>query len=1207
MATRTLETKIVISGDEKFREKLSLARSELTKQRTIMKELSEEYKNNANTQEALTKKLERLKEVQKAYSQVVEAAKKGLENATAEKNKYAAQIKVIQENLQKAQVEQENLNLETKVGAERHAELSIEIEKYKEELEAASQGQKAAAEAVNKWTKDQTNAETAVSRTKLQILQYTDYLKEAEESTDHCATSIDQYGKKVKKTSESQEELNEKMSGTGAAVSNFASSLMSTGINKRLEELKDTLLDCVQSAAEFETALAKVSTIADTEAASMDAIKGSILRLSNETGQAVEALSEAVYNAISAGVDTAEAVDFVSTATKLAAGGFTDNATAVDILTTVLNAYNKETEEAGKMADYLITTQNLGKTTVNELAGSMGKVIPVAATYNVEMGNLSSAMAILTANGIATAESTTYLKSMLNELGDSGSTVSKTLRNQTGLSFADLMKKGYSLGDVMEILGKAVENDKGAFNELWGSSEAGIGALSLLSAGSEKYNEVLRKMEESAGATASAYEKMADTSENAQKKLENAFQNLKIAIGSDLQEQMKGVKEAGADLLTWAAEFIEKNEWLVPVLETLAAGLGLAGTAVAGYTMVTEIAIPMVKAFMAALSANPAGLVVTGLVGLIAVLTPLIAKLGSARTEIEEQAEGWKSQAEAVRETTAAYKEQKAETEQLSGNTRELAKSLKELAAKEEKSEAEKQAIADITDQLNEKIPNLGLQYDSLTDSINMTTKELDRLLETMELQERYDDAKENYTKAYTERKQATEALTEAQEALTEATARYEELWNQEGLGQDPRRLSSKSFREAAEDVAACTEAVDELQRAVSESDEVIAEMEYTINLYTIETANMTKAEREAIDAMLEAAETKRDNLPAYYEEIEAVAQTAKGYEEYASSVQANAETVMAQIQELQEKYQESYQSAYENIQNQIGLFNEMKVESSRSIDELIGSLSSQIDYMNEYAENMRQAMEYGVAEGILKQLADGSEESAAILQEIVNGGEEKIQALNEQFAKVEEGKDNFSNAIADLETYYTEELDKLIEDTENAVKDMAKYDDAYQAAVQTCHGIVAGINSQWGSVTEKYKALAQAAMRAYNQEMKIHSPSREFAWSSEMTIEGIREGVDQNKKKAAEKYEELAEESLAAYREGMQKLEEMLPYVGIAENRNTAAQNRYLQNADRTAKQETVQNTTTQTFNIYQPVKTPSEIMRAARLEQQYGLAGDM
>ena len=162
---------------------------------------------------------------------------------------------------------------------------------------------------------------------------------------------------------------------------------------------------------------------------------------------------QATYQAISASVETASAASFAGTATKLAVGGFTSAATAVDVLTTAFNAYGLEASDATYLSDLLITTQNLGKTSVDQLAQSVGKVIPLASAYGVEMDNLSSAYAVLTANGVATAETGTYLKAMLNELGDSGSTVASVLMEQTGQSFASLMEQGYSLGDVLAILG----------------------------------------------------------------------------------------------------------------------------------------------------------------------------------------------------------------------------------------------------------------------------------------------------------------------------------------------------------------------------------------------------------------------------------------------------------------------------------------------------------------------------------------------------------------------------------------------------------------------------------------------------------------------------------------------------------------------------------------------------------------------------------
>ena len=62
----------------------------------------------------------------------------------------------------------------------------------------------------------------------------------------------------------------------------------------------------------------------------------------------------------------------------------------------------------------MIQTQNLGKTSVDELASSMGKIIPTANSLGVQLDVLCGSYAVMTANGIATAETTTYMNSMLN-------------------------------------------------------------------------------------------------------------------------------------------------------------------------------------------------------------------------------------------------------------------------------------------------------------------------------------------------------------------------------------------------------------------------------------------------------------------------------------------------------------------------------------------------------------------------------------------------------------------------------------------------------------------------------------------------------------------------------------------------------------------------------------------------------------------------
>lgn len=146
----------------------------------------------------------------------------------------------------------------------------------------------------------------------------------------------------------------------------------------------------------------------------------------------MESLAEATYQALSAGVDTANVVDFVSTATKLSVAGFTESATAVDVVTTALNAYGLAGSDAEKVASMLVKTQDLGKTSVGELAATMGRVIPTAAAYNVSLDQLSASYAIITASGTNTAIATTNLGAMFNELPPRAAPSRRSSRSRPG-------------------------------------------------------------------------------------------------------------------------------------------------------------------------------------------------------------------------------------------------------------------------------------------------------------------------------------------------------------------------------------------------------------------------------------------------------------------------------------------------------------------------------------------------------------------------------------------------------------------------------------------------------------------------------------------------------------------------------------------------------------------------------------------------------
>ena len=235
---------------------------------------------------------------------------------------------------------------------------------------------------------------------------------------------VEEANDKISKVSSKFESVGEKLSSVGDKVSKIGSKLTPISV-----ALAGAGVGATKMSMDFEDALAKVNTIADSSEVSMSDMEKAIKNLSNQTGISSSEIAENVYNAISAGQKTGDAVNFVSNATKLAKAGFAESGDALDILTTIMNAYGLEAEKVTDVSDMLIQTQNLGKTTVAELASAMGKVIPTANSMNVGLDNLTASYTILTAKGIATAEATTYTNSMLNELGDSGTTVGGILKN----------------------------------------------------------------------------------------------------------------------------------------------------------------------------------------------------------------------------------------------------------------------------------------------------------------------------------------------------------------------------------------------------------------------------------------------------------------------------------------------------------------------------------------------------------------------------------------------------------------------------------------------------------------------------------------------------------------------------------------------------------------------------------------------------------
>lgn len=983
---------------------------------------------------------------------------------------------------------QEELSAAMDAAAEATAELSKNEDVSAETKAALAKASVEAAEAMSELSAAQEEAAAAMAQYDEVMASGTtdlDTLEAAAERAGHAAEALAEANGKASDATEELSKATEKASSEAEeggergqkAAQELANALASAGIVKMVLELADAFMEASEAAAEFQLGVMKISTIADTTQVSLSTISDDIMALSMETGDSVNELAEATYSALSASVETASAVEFTATATKLAAGGFTSSATAVDVLTTALNAYGLEASYAENISDMLITTQNLGKTTVDELAASVGKVIPLASAYGVEMDNLSAAYAELTKGGIATAEAGTYLKSMLNELGDSGSTVSTVLMEETGSSFSELMDMGYSLGDVMDVLGTSVGGSAGAFNELWSSSEAGIGALSLYNAGAEQFNTTLDAMQTSAGATAAAYETMNNTTADAAEDLSNAAANLQISIGQQINPLIEKLYGLGTDMLNFMTEFSQEHPVVTKAIAAIGIGVSVAAVALSGFAAVTTTnAIPAVISFGVALNTalGPIGWVALGVTALTAAVAAFIAmneeNLGETegmtaatraqyyelqdlnaeyekaceqygetseealrlKYQVDDLSAAFEANRQTVEEFTAevdaliqshdelisSYEENMSAIDQTEIGTLSLIQKLEDLASTTNRTAAQEEQMKAVIDQLNNDLPDLALSYDDVTNSTEACVEAMKKAAEAQAEQERQAEQKQAYVDLLKEQANLEDEIAKAEENVRLEQERMDNMsgWDHFWTGGE------------WDDLEAYQDALDQLNAAYAENQAALQGIESDWE--------------EVAQAAEEAAQS-----PASYEEAVSVAY----------------ENVRAKVEELCAAYDEAYQAALESFEGQFGLFDEAEANMEATVANAQAALESQLAYWESYGANIEtlkntSASDLGITqenyEALMAYAQSGSEEAAGLaasMAEAINSGNaDAVAELANTAGEVSEKQQEIAAMTADWQTDFTAQMDAIEKEMQDTIDGMDLSEEASAAASST-------------------------------------------------------------------------------------------------------------------------------------------------------------
>jgi TP901 family phage tail tape measure protein len=319
--------------------------------------------------------------------------------------------------------------------------------------------------------------------------------------------------------------------GLGAAVKGAGARVLA--FTRRWTALATTLgttavvFKSLSDAQKFGIAIAEIGTIFDDTDAQLRMVEKTVLELSEALGLPETIAAKGFYQIISSDItDAAEAMVVLKEGTELATVGLADVKQTVDVLTSVIKAYQTDVSESARITEILFKTVVKGKTTIPELATSLGQVLPIAAQLGVSLEEVTAAIATLTQGGIDTNVAVIQLRQAFNQILKPSAEAAEVLaKYNINVSAARVRTTGFR--DVLVELQTKIGDNTADLSKIFGNIRALIPVLALTGKQAEQFARNLRFIGEESNVADDALRKFLD---NPFKRFQRFFNALRIRL-----------------------------------------------------------------------------------------------------------------------------------------------------------------------------------------------------------------------------------------------------------------------------------------------------------------------------------------------------------------------------------------------------------------------------------------------------------------------------------------------------------------------------------------------------------------------------------------------------------------------------------------------------------------------------------------------------
>lgn len=226
---------------------------------------------------------------------------------------------------------------------------------------------------------------------------------------------------------------------------------------------------------------------------------------------------------------------------------------------------------------------------------------------------------------------------------------------------------------------------------------------------------------------------------------------------------------------------------------------------------------------------------------------------------------------------------------------------------------------------------------------------------------------------------------------------------------------------------------------------------------------------KTAAEGQTQIAEYGKEIQNTFAEISEASGVAVEAMSRAESAMLGNFELQKSRFETLVEEFYAAEEEARARIDEIISGYGKVTLPEAEDIptaEEMIAGKESQIQYMKDYVDLLNKVKEMGVSGDMLAGLADGSTESYATMQAILEGGTESLTKLQELEAEAELEADKMATALAGAATDFDSKANEITGAMNAMVGEMNQQPTAYSNAAATIQGYIDGVNSKIGQLS---------------------------------------------------------------------------------------------------------------------------------------------